>query len=70
MEKKKTKIFCIFFKNDSSYSSKIGENFLKQIAELGGTNDCFNSNSLDGLIKIFDKISDAIQTNYKLKLNE
>jgi hypothetical protein len=70
MEKEKTKIFCIFFKNNRSYYSKEGGDFLKKIAEIGGTNDYFTSNSLESLIETFNKISDAIQNNYKLKLNE
>ena len=70
MEKQRTKIFCIYFMNDSSIFSQKGGDLLKKIAELGGTDDYFNSNSLESLVDIFNKISDAIQTNYKLKLNE
>ena len=70
MEKERIKIFCIYFKNDSSFYSKKGGILLKKIAEIGGTDDYFNSNSLESLIETFNTISDAIQTNYKLKLNE
>jgi hypothetical protein len=70
MEKQRTKIFCIYFKNDSTIFSQKGGDLLKKIAELGGTDDYFNSDSLESLYNTFDKISDAIQTSYKLKLGE
>ena len=62
------KIFCIYFGNSSKQS--YGENLLRQIAQIGGTDNFYNSNSLESLYETFDKISDAIQTNYKLKLNK
>ena len=68
MEKEKCKIFCIYFKRESS--KKKAEDLLKEIAKLGGTNGYFNPNSLESLCETFYKISDAIQTSYKLKLNE
>jgi len=71
MEKEKCKIFCIYFKRESSRPrAKKADDLLKDIAKLGGTNDYFNSNSLESLCETFYKISDAIQTSYKLKLNE
>lgn len=62
------KIFCIYFGHSSKQS--YGENLLRQIAQIGGTDNFYNSNSLESLYETFDKISDAIQTNYKLKLNK
>ncbi len=69
MEKERCKIFCIYFKRESSKAKK-ADDLLKEIAKIGGTNDYFNSNSLESLCETFYKISDAIQTSYKLKLNE
>ena len=70
MKKENCKIFCIYFKSRLYYSSEEGENILKEIAQIGGTNDYYNSDSLESLCNTFNKISDAIQTNYKLKLNK
>ena len=68
------RIFCIFFENKiSGYNNEVKENakdILKQIAKIGETGDYYNSNSLNSLFRIFDKISNSIQTNYKLKLNK
>jgi len=69
VKEKKYMIFCIFFKRKDSYSKK-GDDLLKKIAEIGGTDDYFNSNSLESLCETFNKISNAIQINIKLKLNE
>ena len=60
------KIFCIYFKRENT--KKCAEDWLREIAEIGGTDNYFNSNSLGSLCETFDKISDAIQTSYKLKL--
>lgn len=66
------RIFCIFFENEIrgfNYEVKgKAKDILKQIAKLGETGDYHNSNSLNSLYIIFDKISNSIQTNYKLKL--
>lgn len=43
---------------------------LQEIAELGQTQQYYNSDSLLELSKIFNRINEAIQTNYKLKLNK
>ena len=69
MKKERCRIFCIYFKGDSYWYNE-GEDLLKEIAKIGGTNDYYNSNSLESLCHTFNKISDAIQTNYKLKLNK
>ena len=69
MEKERCKIFCIYFKKESS-RAKNAENLLKEIAKIGGSDNYFNSDSLESLYITFDKISDAIQTSYKLKLGE
>ena len=63
--KRKMQIFCIYFKQESS-RAKRAENLLEEIAKIGGTDNYFNSNSLESLYETFYKISDAIQINYKL----
>ena len=68
MEKERCKIFCIYFKRESP--SICAEKLLKKIAKIGGSDNYFNSDSLESLYNTFDKISDAIQTSYKLKLGE
>ena len=68
MEKERCKIFCIYFKRESPIDS--AEKLLKEIAKIGGSDNYFNSHSLESLYNTFDKISDAIQTSYKLKLGE
>ena len=72
MKKEKCKIFCIYFKQEFSIFSSVfntkAENLLREIAKIGGTDNYFNSNSLESLCDTFDRISDAIQTSYKLKL--
>jgi len=84
MIKERCKIFCIYFKpenterpNNNIFSiffrskndEKWAEDLLREIAKIGGTENYFNSNSLANLCETFGKISDAIQINYKLKLN-
>ena len=84
MIKERCKIFCIYFKpenterpNNNIFSiffrskndEKWTEDLLREIAKIGGTENYFNSNSLANLCETFGKISDAIQINYKLKLN-
>ena len=69
------KIFCIYFKNkEEQYNfGKVqgkDEEILKKIAELGETQNLYNTSSLSQLCNAFIKISDTIQTNYKLKLNK
>ena len=61
------KIFCIYFGKNSNLRSE-GKKLLKQIAQIGQTDNYYNPNSLESLYETFDKISNAIQTNYKLKL--
>ena len=68
MEKERCKIFCIYFKREDP--EDCAEKLLKEIAEIGGSDNYFNSDSLESLYNTFDKISDAIQTSYKLKLDE
>ena len=63
-QKNKIKIFCIFFKSELHP----GNEMLKKIAEIGGTNNYYISDSLGGLFKIFKTINEAIETNYGLKL--
>ncbi len=73
MIKERCKIFCIYFKPEnniiSSLFEKQAQDLLREIAIIGGTENYFNSNSLANLCETFGKISDAIQINYKLKLN-
>ena len=68
------KIYSIYFKNmDQQY--EIGESkgksniVLQKIAEIGGTQHYYTPRNLHELCDTFKTISDAIQTNYKLKLN-
>ena len=70
----KSKIFCVYFKNnDKQYDfgecEGKAEEILKKIAALGGTDHIYKSDNLEGLYKIFDNISDAIQNKYSLKIN-
>lgn len=71
----KCKIFCIFFKNNEKkydfgkWEGKAEIN-LQEIAQKGGTNQYYTSNSLEELYKTFGTINETIQTNYKLKLNQ
>ena len=69
------KIFSIFFKNkekryDFGKWEGKAEMILQEIAKLGETENYYNSNSLNELYKIFGKINEAIQINYKLKLGK
>ena len=69
------RIFCISFKNkekkyDFGNIEGKAEKMLQEIAELGQTQQYYNSDSLLELSKIFNRINEAIQTNYKLKLNK
>lgn len=61
------KIYTIYFQ--SNYCEAEAKNLLKNIARIGETDDFYNPNSLESLYLTFDKISDAIQKSYKLKLN-
>ena len=69
------KIYCIFFKNNEEkydfgkWEGK-AEIILQEIAKKGGTNQYYNSNSIQDLYDTFGIINEAIQTNYKLKLNK
>jgi hypothetical protein len=67
------RIFCIYFKHKNNSLDSVkenGENILKEIAELGQTEHHYNSNSLISLCNTFKLINEAIQTNYKLKLQK
>jgi hypothetical protein len=69
------KIFCIYFQNKESrfdYGNIKGKSLemLNEIAKLGGTNKVYDSNSLTSLCKAFIRINEAIETNYRLKLNK
>lgn len=61
-------IYSIFFGNDSE-ENKEAKIILNNIAKLGGTNQFYNSDNLCKLCESFLKISEAIQTNFRLKLN-
>ena len=69
------KIFCIYFKNNEEkydfgkWRGKAEIN-LQEIAKEGDTGKFYLSNTLDELLKVFYFINEAIQTNYKLKLNK
>ena len=69
------KIFCIYFQNkENTYD--FGEikgkslEMLNEIAEFGGTKQVYNSDSLISLCDAFRNINEAIETNYRLKLNK
>ncbi len=67
------KVFCIYFNNKEdkyNFGKCKGKSnqILEEIARLGGTEQCYNSSSLIELYQVFDKINEAIETNYKLKL--
>lgn len=69
------KIFCIYFKNKESrydfgdFEGKSLE-MLNEITKLGGTNEVYYTNSLIRLCNAFIRINEAIETNYRLKLNK
>lgn len=70
MEKEKKvenriKIYCVFSKNKELSG---GLSNLKDIAKLGGTNCYYESSTLPELCTVFEKINEAIETNYRLKL--
>ncbi len=60
----RSKIFCIYFKNEK-YSDN---NIMERIAKIGGTKNYYASKSLEELYKIFKNINEAIETNFGLKL--
>lgn len=68
------KIFCIFFKNNEKkydfgeWEGKAEIN-LQEIAQKGETKKYYTSNSLTELYTTFKTINEAIETSYKLKLN-
>lgn len=67
------RIFCIYFKQTENLFNLVeekGAKILQQIAELGQTEHHYNSNSLISLCNTFKLINEAIQTNYKLKLQK
>ena len=69
------KIFCIYFYNKEEtfefgeYKGKSSE-IVNEIAVLGGTRKVYKSDSLKDLCDSFHKINEAIETNYRLKLNK
>lgn len=68
------KIFSIYLKNlESTYDfgeiKGKSEEIIQKIAELGETKNYYNPDDLNSLCDSFLKISEAIQTNYVLKLN-
>jgi len=68
-------IFCIYFKNKEEtydFGSPKGksEEILKEIAKIGETNNVYNSDSLETLCNAFNRINEAIETNYRLKLKK
>jgi len=73
--KNRLKIYCIFFENkDQSYNvgnirGKAVE-VLNTIVKIGETNMVYKSDSLETLCQAFTKINEAIETNYRLKLNK
>ena len=60
-----SRIFCIFFKNKYS-----GNEMLEKIAKLGGTEKYYTSSNLHELCRAFEKINEAIETNFRLKLKK
>lgn len=64
-EKYGCKIFCIYFQNGCEEEAR---DTLKKIANLGKTNEIFDSNSLPSLCDNFNDISDVIQKTIKLEL--
>lgn len=73
MENKKengVKIYCIYFKNRNENDNLDASSILEDIATKGGTDIVYTSDSLESLCKVFDRINEAIETNYRLKLNK
>ncbi len=69
------KIFCIYFQNKESkfdFGDIKGNSLemLNEIAKLGGTNEVCDCDTLSSLCNTFFKINEAIETNYRLKLNK
>ena len=69
------KIFCVYFQNkednyDFGDCKGKSEEILKEIAKMGETNIVYNSDSLETLCNAFKRINEAIETNYRLKLNK
>ncbi len=69
------RIYCIYFENQGTgYRNEIkGDPYsiLEKISNLGGNNGIiYKSNNLKRLIDAFTDISDAIETNFKLKLKK
>ena len=64
-------IYTIFLKSNSHNSNNYfsqAKNHLNEIAILGGTNQVFEENSFSGLDKAFQKIANAINPKFGLKL--
>ena len=69
------KIFTILFKNqDQSFEfgnfAGKAELYLKNIAELGETNNYYTSENLQELTNVFREINEVIKNNFGLKLNK
>lgn len=60
------RIFCIYFQSGDDAHA---QNTLEQIAQYGNTEHYYHSNSLESLFDKFELISQIIEKNYKLKLN-
>ena len=69
------KIYCVYFQNkeetyDFGECKGKSEDILKEIAEMGETNIVYNSDSLETLCDAFNRINEAIETNYRLALKK
>ena len=64
------KIYCIYFKNTYENDNLDASSILEDIVTKGGTDIVYTSDSLESLCKVFDRINEAIETNYRLKLNK
>ena len=67
-------IYCIYFKNkekkyDCGECKGRAEEILKEIDRIGETKDIVTSDTVYSLCKNFEKISEAIQTNFSIQTN-
>ena len=60
------RIFCIYFQSGDDANA---QKTLDQIAQYGNTEHYYHSDSLESLFEKFELISQIIEKNYKLKLN-
>ena len=66
------RIFTIYFHNeekkyDFGHFEGRAEIILKSIAQLGNTDSYYDSNSIESLVKVFEKISKVIEDKIKAK---